>query len=181
MNKIHVIQEAQKGNPEAYRELMTMLEPRVARIVHGLLGPGQEAEDVGQETFIRLFKALPQFRFESSIETYVTRIAINLSLNEIKRRKRFWALFKDSKKPVEQLPDFQSQEDHETISTVHEALQKLKPKHRTVIALRFMEGYSTRETAEILEIPQGTVLSRVARGQEQLKKYLQPLYDGKES
>lgn len=176
VNKDHVIHRAQKGDQNAFRELMDMLEPRIARTVYGMLGPGHEAEDVGQETFIRLFRALPDFRGESTIETYATRIAINLSLNEIKRRKRFWRIFTEVERPDERVSGYQVRNDEKTDLVLHEALKKIKPDQKAVIVLRYMDGLSTRETAEILGIPEGTVLSRLSRAQEKLKKILKPVF-----
>ena len=73
---------------------MRRYESKVAATVVGMLGAGNEADDVGQETFIRFYNALKNFREEASVGTYITRIAINLSLNELRRRKRRRFLFK---------------------------------------------------------------------------------------
>lgn len=178
MSDEEIIAEVRKGNHSAFRELIDRYESRVAATVIGMLGPGAEAEDVGQETFIRLYRSIDQFRGESSLATYLTRIAINLSLNAIKRRRRFHRLFF--------LPDertLQSYEDEETPEYgdervfVHKALQKMEPKFRSVIVLRLLDGYSTAETARILQIPQGTVLSRLARAQQKLKNILTPYWE----
>ena len=83
-----ILQEIKKGNSLAYRELVMRYESQIASTVINMLGKSPEAEDIGQEVFIRFYKAIPGFRGESSVGTYLTRIAINLSLNEIKRRKR---------------------------------------------------------------------------------------------
>jgi RNA polymerase sigma-70 factor (ECF subfamily) len=83
-----ILQEIKKGNSSVYRELVIRYESQIASTIISMLGKGPEAEDIGQEVFIRFYKAIPRFRGESSVGTYLTRIAINLSLNEIKRRKR---------------------------------------------------------------------------------------------
>ena len=70
---------ARDGDMDAFRMLVEKLEPRVAATVIGMLGPGPDAEDVGQETFVRFYRALNSFRGDSSVVTYVTRIAINLA------------------------------------------------------------------------------------------------------
>ena len=143
-----------------------------------MLGYCQEAEDVGQETFIRFYRFLPKFRGDSSVGTYLTRIAINLSLNEIKRHKRQRTLHLSREhENMDNVPDHSGRENlKELKEIVHSGIQKLKPKYRAVVVLRLIQGYTTQETAQILHLPVGTVLSRLARAQMQLKEILRPLY-----
>jgi len=169
-----LITDARNGDNRAFKELVRRYEPVVARTVIGMLGDCPEAEDIGQETFIRLYKALPSFRGEASLRTYLTRIAMNLSLNELKRRKRRFSLF--SRKPVEEYhaiagknPERNQDVDEERVWW---AIQGLEEKSRSVVVLRLIDGYSTEETAGILGIPVGTVLSRLWRAQKKLKGML---------
>ncbi len=166
------------GDRNAFKELIEKYESRVAATVIGMLGPGPEAEDIGQETFIRFYRALGGFRGESSVGTYVTRIAINLCLNEIKRRGRRRTLYvSDGEGKLESLALNSGTEHRDEMSRlVNLGLQRLDPKFRAVIVLRLIHGYTTRETARILRLPEGTVLSRLARGQQKLKEILAPLY-----
>ncbi len=145
-----------------------------------MLGHTTEAEDVGQETFVRFYQSLNQFRGDSSIGTYLTRIAINLSLNEIRKRKRRRNLFfTNNENMIEGIPDTQDlKNQRETSKLVHWGLQNLPPKFRSVIVLRLIDGYSTEETAKILGLPMGTVLSRLARAQMKLKEILTPVFKG---
>ncbi len=179
MNDAELLIEAKNGNPNACRDLVRRFESRVAATVIGMLGNTPEADDVGQETFIRFFNSLHSFRGDAEISTYLTRIAINLSLNEIKRRKRKSFLeFRDLNESDLSDEDNQSvahqSEDNELI---YGAIQNLKPDFRAVVVLRLIDGYSTSETAEILKIPVGTVLSRLARAQEKLKQILSPYFE----
>lgn len=171
-----LIEATLQGDENAFRELIKRYESCVASTVIGMLGACPEAEDVGQETFIRFYKKLRQFRGEASVGTYLTRIAINLSLNELKRRKRKSLLFfrKLSDEDFE-IPDEKEQgEFDDRRDMVQRAIQQLEPKFRSVIVLRLIDGYSTAETAKILKLPIGTVLSRLARAQQKLKKLLAP-------
>lgn len=172
------LEQARGGDQNAFMELVKRYENRVAATVIGMLGHGPEAEDVGQEVFVRFYKALSRFRGDSSLGTYLTRIAINLSLNAIKRRTRQRGMFfSDSEGKMAFVPDTRGQgSHHEAVTLVQRGLQQLSPRDRTVVVLRLVDGYSTRETAEILRLPQGTVLSRLSRAQERLKKILDPLY-----
>jgi RNA polymerase sigma-70 factor (ECF subfamily) len=142
-----------------------------------MLGPDAEAEDVGQEVFIRFFESLHRYRGEASVATYLTRIAMNLSLNAIKSRKRRqWRfLSRDVTQRTWTEPAIEGEavvESNEQASQIQGALSQLPAKHRAVVVLRLMEGYSTRETADLLDIPLGTVLSRLARAQEKLRTLL---------
>lgn len=177
-----MVEAAQNGNNDAFKILMEMYEPKVAATIIGMLGKCSEAEDIGQETFMRFYKSLKRFKGESSVGTYLIRIAINLSINELKRRQRRAKFFLVSSKPEIEMESFPAKpsllspnpEEEETKVIVRQAIQQLAPKFRSVIVLRLIDGYSTNETARILKLPIGTVLSRLARGQMKLKKILGP-------
>ena len=171
-----LIDRARAGDEAAFRGLVERYESQVAATVVGMLGPGDEADDVGQETFVRVYQALSKFRGEAALGTYLTRIAMNLSLNAIKRRQRhrwrFWSR-DDEKAPPE--PSFDGRDEQaaqECGQAVHAALARLKPDFRAVVVLRTLDGYSTKETAGLLEIAEGTVLSRLSRGMKQLETIL---------
>lgn len=181
-----LVDRAKQGEQAACRLLVEQHESAVAATVIGMLGAGDEADDVGQETFIRFFNSLDRFRFEASVRTYLQRIAINLSLNALKRRKRGVLRFLNVEEAGESAPAMQVQarsgnDEQEIREVVHAALDRLPPKHRPVVVLRMIEGYSTRETAELLGIPEGTVLSRLARAMDQLRGLLGPYMEGEES
>jgi len=152
-------------------------EPVVAATVIGMLGNSPEAEDVGQETFIRFYKSLKNFRGDSSVKTYITRIAMNQAINEIRRRTRRGKVF--SSAPADEIGDVPDRSstgsDGPDPEVVQRAIQKLDDDFRSVIVLRLIDGYSTAETAEILNIPVGTVLSRLSRAQKRLRDLLKPV------
>lgn len=178
MTDEQILQKIKEGNNSAYRELVMRYESQIASTVIGMLGKGPEAEDVGQEVFIRFYKAIHSFRGESSVGTYLTRIAINLSLNEIKRRKRNRNLFIDKEdSELTNQADETKQNMNEDKEIINMAIQSLKPKFRSVLVLRLIDGYSTEEAAQILKIPKGTVLSRLARAQEKVREKLTPLLE----
>ena len=178
LNDLELVKQAQQGDKAAFSALVNRHESTVAATVVGMLGPGEDAEDVGQNVFIRFYHALGDFRGDAALPTYLTRIAINLSLNELRRRQRRRLLFM-APSDGETRPDQEAQVDDEqsrdTGEAVNMALQKLTSKYRSVVVLRMIQGYSTKETAKILGLPQGTVLSRLARAQEKLKELLKHL------
>jgi RNA polymerase sigma-70 factor (ECF subfamily) len=170
---------ARQGDERAFRLLVERYEGRVATVVTAMLGPGDEAEDVGQETFIRFYRSIDRFRGEASVGTYLTRIAINLSRNALRRSRRQAERFEGCDDPefraAQAAPgSVDDVERREREDRVRRAVDRLDGKHRTVVVLRILEGYSTKETAAILEIPEGTVLSRLSRAMKKLEEYLGP-------
>ena len=163
------------GDKMAFGEIVNRYQKMVARTVKGMLGDSLFAEDVGQEVFINLFYSLNEFRGESKLSTYIQKIAVNLTLNEIKRRKRFFSMF--SQKANNEMYEFEiterdTEERREAAEIVNKALMAMDPKFRIIVTMRMLQGYSTKETAEILNLPIGTVLSRLSRAQEQLRSIL---------
>jgi len=153
-----IIKRVLKGETDLFREIIVKYESQIASVVFGMIGKTPEADDIGQETFIRFYKNLKKFRGHSGVGTYLTRIAINLSLNEIKRRKRKNMLFMTNDNENMDIADnSNNSEIKEDKVLIQKAIQNLTPKFRSVIVLRLIEGYSTQETANLLKIPVGTV------------------------
>ena len=174
------VDRAKKGDRKAFRLLVDKYQQQVAVTVVSMLGPTSEVDDVVQETFIKCYQSLSRFREESSFLTYLKRIAINKSLDALRRRKRFLGRFLSRDDEGKQAPEPVFEPGHsyemaEQAQLVHTAIQELAPKHRAVLVLRMIEGYSTEETAEMLNLPYGTVLSRLSRAQKKLKEILTPL------
>lgn len=172
-----LLTRARGGEASAFRLLVERYEDQVARTIAGMLGRKEDVDDIAQETFIRFYESLDKFREESSVATYLTRIAINLSLNELKRRRRWSARFffhDDHTETSVPDPESKDKEYSDLDEHVQRALQSLDSKQRAVVVLRMVDDYSTKETADILGVPVGTVLSRLSRGQEKLGTLLKP-------
>jgi len=170
------------GDERAYFKVLGLYKDQIAKTVKGMLGDVQEAEDVGQEVFIRFFKSIDNFKGDAKISTYLIRIAINLSLNELARRKRKWRIFYSGDTIEEKLVldvGTNPMEDEERKEIVHKAILQLGVKYRKVVVLRALHGYSFKEAAEVLQIPIGTVLSRYARATKKLKEILNPIVNEK--
>jgi len=167
-----------KGDHQAFGSIVDRYRSMVARTVKGMLGDAVFAEDIGQEAFIRLFYSLSEFRGEAKLSTYLNRIAVNLTLNEIKKRKRSGGLLtsnEESDGRIEAVADENDHDKRDAKELLTKALGMLEPKFRIVVVMRLLEGYSTKETSEVLQIPAGTVLSRLSRAQDQLKEILNRL------
>ena len=172
-----LVQSALAGDRAAFDALIERHWRKIASVVGRFLGDPAEVEDVLQETFVRAFQKLGSFRAESSVQTWLIRIALNLSQN---RKKAFW-----SKRVTltdrweELLPDARLQVDsgllyEEWERTIHCALGRLPEKHRLPILLHFYEDLTGAEIAAILGWNESTVWSRIYAGLKQLRKSLEP-------
>jgi RNA polymerase sigma-70 factor (ECF subfamily) len=170
-----LVKAALDGDKRAFGEIVNRYQKMVARTVKGMLGDSVFAEDIGQEVFINLYYSLGGFRGDAKLSTYIQKIAVNLTLNEIKRRKRFFSMFSqkgNNEMHQFEIADHDTEERREASEIVNKALLAMDPKYRIILTMRMLQGYSTRETAEILDLPLGTVLSRLSRAQQQLKNIL---------
>jgi RNA polymerase sigma-70 factor, ECF subfamily len=173
-----LVKASLEGDKKAFGEIVTRYQKMVARTVKGMLGDSVFAEDIGQEVFIKLYYSLPEFRGEAKLSTYIQKIAVNLTLNEIKRRKRFFSMFsqKGNNEMFEfEVADSDNEERKEASEIVNKALMAMDPRFRIIATMRMLQGYSTKETAEILDLPIGTVLSRLSRAQDQLRNILKKM------
>ena len=162
------------GDMKAFEQIVKQYKPMMAKVVIGMVGNQDDAEDIGQEAFIRFYRSLHQYKGDAGLGTYLTRIAINLSLNELKRRKSKNQISLEGKHEKD-FADRHSFQKRDNAELVQEALARLETKYRSVVVLRLMQGFSTKETAKILKIPSGTVLSRLSRGEERLRKIIHDL------
>lgn len=173
-----LVKASLEGNKQAFGEIIARYQGMVARTVKGMLGDSVYSEDIGQDVFIKLYKSLPEFRGEAKLSTYIQKIAVNLTLNELKRRKRFFSMFTqagNNEMYEYEIAAHDSEERRDASEIVGKALKGMDPRFRIILTMRMLQGYSTRETAEILDLPIGTVLSRLSRAQEQLKGILNKL------
>jgi RNA polymerase sigma-70 factor (ECF subfamily) len=162
-----------QGNDDAFRRIVERYIDEVSRTVTGMLGAGPEIDDVVQEVFIKLHRSLHTFRGEAALKTFVIRMAINKSLDALRRRKRMrwlqpWSHDDPWEPPAEDASDARMDRE-EDLAYLRKAVNQLPEGQRAVVILRLIEDYSTEETALILDIPYGTVLSRLKRGVDKLK------------
>ncbi len=174
------------GEEAAYEELIQRFEHPVYNIVSRLVDDPADAADVVQEVFLKVFRNVGAFRGDSSMKTWIYRIAVNEARNQRRwfSRHRRQEVNLDAEEPNDNssghpnwLPDpgrspFELTLDHETQVLIETALAQVNPKFRAALVLREMEGMSYEEIGEILEISLGTVKSRILRGRDALKKHL---------
>ena len=171
--------EFAEGDKSAFEKLVLKYRDRIYNLCRHMLNNAHDAEDAAQDTFIKAFQNLKRFKPESSLYTWMYRIAVNTCL-DYKKKPFFESLFKSSNDGeefvVEQSSDNPSPERRYESKQIGYAIQKslkrLSQKLRTVIILKEIEGLSYKEIAEILDISIGTVKSRISRAREELRELM---------
>jgi RNA polymerase sigma-70 factor (ECF subfamily) len=171
----------QNGNDEVYRILVERYQERIRNMVYSIFHDADLVEDIAQEVFIKAYDALHNFRFESSFYTWLYRIAVNRSRDELRRRKlrKFFSFQQMEDGAVRELEHRLSvaPENRDAHEIVNLGLQTLQEKFRTAVILKDIEGLPYEEIAEIMKCELGTVKSRISRGRTMLRKAIQPLLE----
>ncbi|MFN7930624.1 MAG: sigma-70 family RNA polymerase sigma factor [Blastocatellia bacterium] len=187
--EVALVERLRAGEMEAFSELVREYQPLVYSVTLRIVREAEEARDVTQETFLKIFRHFSHFRGDASLKTWVCRIAVNQALNSErwwKRRRREETrsldepLLNDDDDKMSLGATLASNGDspeaaaiaHERQQQLERALGALKKDFRIAVALRDIEGMSYEEIASILEISVGTVKSRIARGREMLRASL---------
>lgn len=174
-----LVKRSQKGDARAFEQLVTMYQDRVYTLSYQLTGNHADAQDLAQEVFIKAYRALPGFRNEADFGTWLHRIAVNLSLNEKRKKKPEVSLDNPVQTEEGEMPRLvasdgespeEAYENKEFRDMVRRALRELSAEHRAVLVLREMQGYSYDEIALMLDCSLGTVKSRISRARRALKK-----------
>lgn len=172
------------NDPDAYERLIARFQTPVYNLAYHLLNDRSDAADVLQEVFIKIFRNVSTFRGDSSLRTWIYRIAINEAYNHrrwtFRHRRGETGLeetFDGSETREKPLKDrgespFEFTMNREAQSLLEEALSTLNPAYRSVLVLREVEELGYEEIAEILQISLGTVKSRIVRGREALRREL---------
>jgi RNA polymerase sigma-70 factor, ECF subfamily len=177
-NERALMRAAQCGDRNAFKLLYELYRDRLNNLIFYSLGDRIWTEDVLQIVFIKIYKGLPGFRFEASPGTWMYRIALNECLNQQQRRGAAHVPFEeilgsDQEFDHDSLPDLM-QADRERREIIQQAVMELSPKLRNVVVLKYIEGLSYDEMAEVLECSPGTVASRLNRALRQLEARLRP-------
>lgn len=174
-----LIESAQNEDRNAFGQLIRMHQKRLFRYIYGLLGSFDQTEDVVQETFIKAWKAMKRFNPEYAFYPWLATIARNTAYNLISREEKKESLDKIQEKgydpvstelgPMEKLLDSESQK------RFYKALSALPVKYRSVFVLRHFENKSYEEISSFLNVPPGTVDSRLYRARQMLMEALKDL------
>lgn len=167
---VHLMLELASGSEEAFRGLIERHEGALLNLFRRLGADQDEAEDVAQETFLRLFGYRERYRPEARFRTFLFTVARHAWLDYCRKRER-WRR-SDGQIPEEELAEASCRVSTSERMDLEAALGRLPPAHRMVLVLSAYEGLGYAEIGRIMEIPEGTVKSRVFHGLRKLRKEL---------
>lgn len=186
-----LVERAQDGDREAFGQLVKRYQEKVYSICYGKVKDEQDAMDVTQDVFVKVFRYLENFEQESSFYTWLYRITVNTSIDFLRKQSRKAQVdYDDSIKSEEDVegnellmpsrlgvnPD-EAFGRKELRQKMLEALESLSEKHRTILNLREVEGLSYKEMAEVLDISKGTVMSRLYHARQYFQEALDDYLD----
>lgn len=176
------IKQVLRGDQNAFSEIVEMYKDKVYQLCYRMLGNRHEAEDMAQEAFLRAFVNISKFNQTRKFSTWLYRIATNLCIDRIRKKKPDYYLdaevsgtdgltmysqvAADVARPEDEVESLELQD------TIQKEILKLPEKYRTVIVLKYIKELQLQEISNILDIPLGTVKTRIHRGREALKKQL---------
>ena len=176
------IKQVIKGDQDAFAEIVEIYSNSIYQLGYRMLGNRHEAEDIAQEAFIRAYVNIKSFNQDLKFSTWLFRIATNLCIDRIRKKKpdyyldaevsgtdgltMYSQLASNSPIPEQELESLELQE------SVQKEILKLPEKYRSVIVLKYIEELSLNEISEILDLPLGTVKTRIHRGREALRQQL---------
>ena len=186
-----LVERAQRGDKRAFEMLVVKYQRRIERLIGRMVRDVDLVPDIAQESFIRAYRALPQFRGESAFYTWLYRIAVNTAKKALGDMKRDPLRFEGSRTTSEDgdetsrventLTDGETPDallaSKEIAAAVNAAIEALSDDLRQAITLREIEGLSYEEISEVMNCPIGTVRSRIFRAREAIATRLRPLLD----
>lgn len=173
-----------RGEQAAFEVLFKKYKDLVGRLVFSIVRESSLVDDVVQDVFLLVYRHLHKFRWDSAFKTWIYRIAVNEAIRQLERNKR-WQPFPEGETEPSNLPSSlvvyevgESPErmliDGQQKALVHKGLDSLRPHHRVILNLYYLEDQSIQEVAQILDIPEGSVKSRLFYAREALKTALMP-------
>jgi RNA polymerase sigma-70 factor (ECF subfamily) len=177
-NDVLLIKECKAGSITAFEEIVKIHREKIYKLVYHIIGNFEDADDVSQEVFIRAYRSVKTFRGDASVSTWLRKIAINVSINHIKRESKhqknreflidedFESLLSD----IHEIPDII--ETKELALKINESIRSLSLNERIIFVLRVQQGLSYQEIADSVGCSQGTVMSRLSRARKKLRDKL---------
>ena len=182
-----LVQRARSGDERAFRSLVERYQKKVYAVAFGMVKDREEAMDVVQEAFVKVHKSLDSFKADATFYTWLYRITVNVCIDVIRRRG---AMRSDSVEFDERIGHDLGEANLGAVSSqlgsnpeksvlqrelgqkIQEALEQIPEKHRAILLLRELDGLSYEELAQALEIPKGTVMSRLFHARAKVQKLL---------
>jgi RNA polymerase sigma-70 factor (ECF subfamily) len=178
-----IVQLVLAGDKDSYALLVDAYKDRIINHLARMTGNRYEAEELAQEAFVRAYFALRTYKPQYKFSTWLFKIATNLCINHLKKRKR-WIKMDDYQgeegQPQWLLPDLRAYQSpavavaqQELQGQIQDALNQLSPVYRSVVILRHIHGLSYQEIADVTDLPMGTIKSRLGRARRKLTRALQ--------
>jgi len=173
---VELVAACAAGRPEAFRELLARYRRSAVTLAYQMLGNAEDAEDVAQEAFVRIFQAIPRFRGQAAFPTWLYRIVTNLCLGS-RRRRRVTVGLDAVREPT--AADSPSRSVPEGL-LARQVMAAMPADRRAILLLREQEGLSYREIAEALGLPLGTVRSRLSKARTAFRRLWTKLSESEE-
>lgn len=183
MEESEILRQAASGKTEAFEELVRQYEKPVYNLALRMVRNPEDAQDLAQEAFLRAWRGLGQFQFESAFSTWLYRLTSNVCIDFLRRQKKqvqSSLTVCDEEEQARELsvPDPAPLPEERAIANeqralVRQAMDQLETEHRQILTLRVIQGLSYQEIGQILELKEGTVKSRLARAREKIRQQLE--------
>lgn len=171
-----LVERVQARHPGAFEEFYYAYVDRVHRHLYSIVGPDSDLDDLVQQTFVHVHQRIHTFRGESSVTTWLHRVTVNVALDHLRRRRRWFRL--DSVReqlpsPAEpEQPDETADRSHK-LRVLHQVLDRLKPKKRLVFVLYEIEGHTLEEIAELVDSSVNTVAARLRAARLEVRQAME--------
>jgi RNA polymerase sigma-70 factor (ECF subfamily) len=181
LNEYEIVALAKNGDHNAFEQIVTTYEKKVYNMALRYTGDPEDALDICQEVFLRVYRFLPKYRGESTLSTWIYRITMNVCHDTAGNKTNIYELSLDSgpgdDEQTTEIADLRYDPEKElekkhTRQLVQQAISMLDSDHRDVIIMRDINGLSYDEISNVLNISTGTVKSRISRAREKLKNFL---------
>lgn len=181
-----LVRQCKSGDRQAFRELVVRYQRKTVAIAFGILHDREDALEIAQEAFAKVFTGIQKFKEEASFYTWLYRITVNLAIDRQRQKSRQPLLEREDSGEgetvrnarIEGIPDsaeadpYEQVKDKELGERIRSALAELTPAHKAVILLREVEGLSYEEISEVLQCSRGTVMSRLHYARKKLQSRL---------
>jgi RNA polymerase sigma-70 factor (ECF subfamily) len=178
-----LVERVREGDTTAFRGLVERYQGRVYGMVYGMVRNREDARDITQDAFVKAYNNLDSFRLESSFYTWLYRIAMNLAIDHLRKRKRRGqtsfdeqVASRDADGGIDEAHHQDSPrkllERQQLYARIMDAMEKLPEDQRQAVLLRELEGLSYKEIADVMGIPEGTVMSRLFYARKKLQRLL---------
>ncbi|MEG1773696.1 MAG: RNA polymerase sigma factor [Oscillospiraceae bacterium] len=171
MIDVEIIRSAKQGNPDSFAQVYNLIAPELYRVALYTLGNAQDAEDAVSETFVEAYKGIANLRDEGSFKRWM------MTILSVRCKRRIGGYIKERKQididEAIDLPSPSCDDPSPERVSVRDALATLTEEERQIVVLATIQGYTTREVAEMLELPHGTVSSKLHRTLKKLRKILE--------